>query len=294
MNILVVGGTQFVGVHLVRNLIAAGHNVTVATRGLTADQFGDTVHRVVLERTDRQSIRDALGNSRFEVVFDTQAYSSNEIKFLLDVIRTDRYVEVSTLSVYRRDLHDGIEEKEFDPLQYPLNWCNRDAHPYDEIKRQAECAIFQRYHDTPAVAVRFPFIVGTDDYTRRLRFYVEHIVKSFPMFVNNLDSRLAFVNSTEAGLFLAWLTDSSLVGPVNAASYENISIREIIEYVEDKVGTTSILSSAGEPAPYNDVPSYSLDLSKSQRFGFTFSVLDSWFPALLDALIVEVKRELNN
>jgi len=111
------------------------------------------------------------------------------------------------------------------------------------------------------------------------------------MNINNLSSRLAFVDSAEAGRFLAWLADSDLVGPVNAGSSGNASIREIIEYVAKQVGTAPRLSDDGEPAPYNSVPSYSLDLSKSQYHGFTFSALDAWLPTLLDALIVEVQRE---
>ncbi len=39
MNILVIGGTRFMGKHLVLELIKSGHKVTIATRGRTADPF---------------------------------------------------------------------------------------------------------------------------------------------------------------------------------------------------------------------------------------------------------------
>ena len=33
MKILVLGGTRFAGIHLVNELLAKGHEVTIATRG---------------------------------------------------------------------------------------------------------------------------------------------------------------------------------------------------------------------------------------------------------------------
>jgi len=47
---------------------------------------------------------------------------------------------------------------------------------YNEVKRQAEAALEQCYAHIPSVAVRFPFVVGEDDYTRRLHFYAEHVI----------------------------------------------------------------------------------------------------------------------
>lgn len=45
-KILVFGGTRFFGKRLVESLLQAGHDVTIATRGLTVDPFGSTVKRV--------------------------------------------------------------------------------------------------------------------------------------------------------------------------------------------------------------------------------------------------------
>ena len=43
MNILVIGGTRFFGIHMVNELLTAGHDVTIATRGKASDSFGDKV-----------------------------------------------------------------------------------------------------------------------------------------------------------------------------------------------------------------------------------------------------------
>lgn len=51
MNILVIGGTRFFGIHMVNELLTAGYDVTIATRGKASDSFGDKVKRIFLERT---------------------------------------------------------------------------------------------------------------------------------------------------------------------------------------------------------------------------------------------------
>ena len=40
MNILVIGGTRFFGIHMVNELLIAGYDVTIATRGKASDSFG--------------------------------------------------------------------------------------------------------------------------------------------------------------------------------------------------------------------------------------------------------------
>jgi len=67
MNILVIGGTRLIGKHLVKNLISKGHDVTIANRGTTPDDFGNNVSRTVLERTSAESISQALGEKHYDM-----------------------------------------------------------------------------------------------------------------------------------------------------------------------------------------------------------------------------------
>lgn len=292
MNILVIGGTRFMGVHLVKELLEKGHYVTIATRGITLDTFGEKVNRIILDRSDEKSMSDALGGRYFDIIYDNIAYCSNDVKYLLDIIKCKRYIQISTLSVYS-DFHLDIVETEFDPLTHPFEWCTRDDYTYDGIKRQAECAIVQVYHQIPSILVRFPYVIGEDDYTKRLYFYIDHVVNSKPMDIDNLDQGIAFVHSEEAGKFLAWLTGATICGAVNAASYGNITLKEIISYVENKTGIKAIYSSSGEKGPYNGTPAFCLDLSKSKESGYQFTVLNTWIYKLIDKYIMVSKNDSN-
>jgi nucleoside-diphosphate-sugar epimerase len=293
MKILVVGGTRFIGVHLVKNLLAEGHEVTIATRGRTEDMFGGSVDRLILERTDAESISRVLGGKSYDVVYDSQAFSSNEIKYLLDAVMCGKYIETSTVSVYYPNFKPAMVETDFDPYSYPMKWCTRNDFGYDEIKRQAECAMFQAYGHIPCIAVRFPLVIGEDDYTKRLYFYVEHIIKSKPMFIDNLNAEMAFILSDEAGRFLAWLADKDFCGSINAANNGSMSLAEIIKYVKNKADTNAIICESGEQSPLNGFVTYGLNLEKAERIGYTFPDLAVQMYTLLDKYINTASNEKN-
>lgn len=289
MQILMLGGTRFFGRHAVRALLERGHDVTIGTRGRTPDDFGDRVKRIVLDRHDPASLRSSLAGRRFDAIIDNLCYCSNDVKYLLDAADCGRYVMTSTTAVYAK--HWNTAESEFDPLTKPLVWCDRPAFPYGEVKRQAECALRQRYPQVPAAAARFPFVIGPDDYTGRLRFYVAHALRGQPMFIDNIDRQMGFVRSDEAGAFLAFLAESDFTGAINGSSPQTASLREILDSVAAKTGRSAILTADGEPAPYNGEVEYSIDTARAASIGFRFSPLKDWLWGLLDRLIEDCTAE---
>lgn len=280
MNILVIGGTRYMGIHLVRELLQMGYHVTIATRGIEKDTFGEKIQRIVIERTSLESLTNAFQNKSFDVVYDNLAYCSKDVKYLLESVKCKKYIMVSSASVYNK--HLNIKEDDFNPDKYDLKWCSRSDYPYDEIKRQAESALFQTYSSQDAIAVRYPFVIGKDDYTKRLLFYVEHIVKEVPMYIDNLNNQLGFIRSDEAGKFLAFLVDKNYHGAINGSSIGTISLIEIINYVEKKTGKKAILCENGEVAPYNGEMEYSINTDHALKLGFCFSELDQWIYDLID------------
>lgn len=87
MDMLVLGGTRLMGKHLVNALLEKGHRITVATRGITEDDFGDRVTRVVVDRCSKESLKDNIPDVLYDVVFDDLAYCSNDVKHLLDIVK---------------------------------------------------------------------------------------------------------------------------------------------------------------------------------------------------------------
>ncbi|MDF2545031.1 MAG: reductase [Herbinix sp.] len=217
MNILVIGGTRYFGIYMINDLLKHGHNVTIATRGNVDVTFDNEVSRIILERTNAESIKMALKGKKYDIVIDKIAYCSNDIKHVLDVIDCNKYIYMSSTSVYDPKHWNTIEE-DFDGFEKELVWCSRMDFPYEEIKRQAECALWQIYKNVDAIAVRYPFTIGEDDYTKRLLFYIEHTIKEIPMNINNIDYQMSYIRSDEAGKFISFLVDKDFTGALNGSS----------------------------------------------------------------------------
>lgn len=286
MDILVIGGTRYFGIPMVEELLREGHRVTIATRGLTPDKFGIRVGRIQLDLTDETSVRNALKGKRYDAVIDKMGYCSNEIKWILESVDCERFVHMSTAGVYNLD-HFNIKEEEYDGSQGDLVWCNRRELSYDEVKRNAERALCQVYNDRNWAALRAPFVLGKGDYTNRLQFYVTHVVKQKPMFINNLDAQFCVAYRDEVSDLLALLAQSDYKGPINGCSDGLLTIREILSYVEQATGKRSVLDMNGDPAPYNNTKDNSLNTDRAKNLGIIFRNVHSWIYQLLDEYIEE-------
>ena len=196
---------------------------------------------------------------------------------------------LKSTSVYNPK-HINTVEADFDGIENELIWCDRKSFPYEQIKRQAEYALWQQYPEKKWIAVRYPFAIGKDDYTKRLLFYVEHTMKSIPMNIDNVDYQMSYIRSDEAGKFLTFLVDKDVKGAINGASDGTISIKEIIEYVEEKTGARAIIDNSGEDAPYNGEPEYSICTDKAKELGYQFTELKDWIYELLDYYIQVVEE----
>lgn len=64
----------------------------------------------------------------------------------MDAVDCDKYIHMSNTSVYEPKRINTVESN-FDGTSKKLIWCDRKAFPYEQIKRQAEYALWQRYSD---------------------------------------------------------------------------------------------------------------------------------------------------
>ncbi|MEH7482188.1 NAD-dependent epimerase/dehydratase family protein [Neobacillus drentensis] len=281
---LILGGTQFVGKRLVQLLLNEGIEVTIATRGITADPFGDQVIRLKISREDAESLKQAFQDKSWDVVFDHTCYSSKEALGTFKALegKIGKYVFTSSQAVY----HFGTNHKEdnFNPLEYKPTLKGRREYSgyvgYQEAKRAAEAILFQ-HAQVPVVAVRFPIIIGKDDFTNRLKFHVDHVKCGKAIFIEHPDFRYSFIDSEEAASFLLMIANSDYQGVINPGSSEDISLRELVTLIEDQTETKAILQSEGDPSPYNLPGSWSIDTSRAKSLGYRFTSLNQ----LLDQLI---------
>jgi nucleoside-diphosphate-sugar epimerase len=102
MRVLVMGGTRFNGLALVRELAKHGHDVTVLNRGVTEVALPRGVRRLTADRTDHARLREVLEGEQFDVVQDINGYTVDDIKPMIEIFRgrVAHYIFASSTVIY--------------------------------------------------------------------------------------------------------------------------------------------------------------------------------------------------
>jgi nucleoside-diphosphate-sugar epimerase len=190
MTVLVIGGTLFIGRALVKELIAAGHDVTVIHRKPRHD-LGRAVKNLTADRNDPESMKRALGDRKFEVVFDnvydwergTTAGQVEATARLCAGKQLQRYIFMSSVAAYG----DGLNHHEADALA-PDD--HRD--PYVRNKAMSERALFRLHQriGLPVVTFRPPFVYGPGNPYYREAFFWDRLRDNRPIIIPGDGRRL--------------------------------------------------------------------------------------------------------
>ena len=102
MKVLVMGGTQFNGFALVRELVRTGHDVTILNRGKTEAPLPRSVKRLICDRTDADAMRATLGGLEFDCIHDVSAYRPEDVQRMVELFRgrTGHYIFASSTVIY--------------------------------------------------------------------------------------------------------------------------------------------------------------------------------------------------
>lgn len=157
-----------------------------------------------------------------------------------------------------------------------------------EGKRLAEAVMFQQA-SFPVAVVRIPIVLGTDDYTRRLHFHIEHIRRGKPIAIDGRP-QMSFITAGEDADFLHWLGSADITGPVNACSNGTVTMGALIHMIEEVTGQRAVLVEPADEAhrsPFNIPESWFMDTTKARSAGFSFLDLNAWLPELIAAMNAE-------
>ena len=99
MNILILGGTGFIGPHLVQYAMDRGHRITLFNRGRTNTHLFPDAEKLVGDRNDDLS---ALKGRQWDAVIDNSGYTPQQVRLSVDLLKntTDQYLFTSTRAVY--------------------------------------------------------------------------------------------------------------------------------------------------------------------------------------------------
>lgn len=213
MKLLVLGGTVFLGRHVVAEALAAGHDVTTFTRGRTnPDLFPDAEQL----HGDRDGDLAALRGRTWDGVVDTSGYVPRIVRqsgeLLLDAV--GRYVFVSSISAYA-DLGRPYDERAptgelDDPSSEDIG-----LH-YGPLKAACERVLDELYGER-TTPVRSGLIAGPYDPTDRFTYWPVRIAEGGDVLAPGTpDHPVQFIDARDLSRWLIELAAEGPAGPINA------------------------------------------------------------------------------
>ncbi|HRC63509.1 MAG TPA: NAD-dependent epimerase/dehydratase family protein [Dehalococcoidia bacterium] len=160
MRVLVMGGTRFNGLALVRELARHGHDVTVLNRGQTPVDLPRGVRRLFGDRTDHEGLKEVLRHEEFDVVQDINGYSVADVQPMIELFRgrVAHYIFASSTVIYAPSHVLPMHE-----------WAPVDRGPrqseYGMNKLLVEDLLFaeHRANGFPATTVAFSMVFGPNN-----------------------------------------------------------------------------------------------------------------------------------
>jgi 2'-hydroxyisoflavone reductase len=215
MRILVLGGTAFVGRHIVEHALNLGHQVTVFHRGQTgADLFPGVEHVL----GDRDGGLEALGTTvSWDWVIDTSGYVPRIVRQSCEALqgRCEKYLFISTISVYASMKEPGVNE--LSPLATLDDHSVEtvDGATYGGLKVLCERTVSDVYPD--ALIVRPGMIVGPYDRTDRFTYWFQRGTKGGKMIsLCERDEPVQFIDARDLADFCLHLLNLNESGVFNA------------------------------------------------------------------------------
>jgi nucleoside-diphosphate-sugar epimerase len=292
-NILVIGGTRFIGRLLVQRLLRAGDRVTIATRGYAPDPFGDRIQRIRADRRNELGMRNLAKAGPFDIVYDQMCYSPLDAAIAVRSFagKAGRYVMTSTIDAYRvlgfgrtaalTEADLAVEAQPIDAA-YPWHDPRRATECYVSGKVQAE-AYLVRDGSLPLVTPRLAHVLGgPEDFTGRLAHYVELARAGGTLSYSNEDAAVSFMTAHAAADFLFWTGMQEFTGPVNAACDGALSASQLYARVGEvldaplRMRRAASASEPGQLSPFDLPGRMVLDTSRAKGLGYSFGHTDEW------------------
>lgn len=193
MKVLIIGGSGFIGRHIVSQLQERGHKVTVFHRGNSSLPL--PAEEILGDRSRLSDYRDVFRVGRFEVVIDMILSSENQASQLMNTFRglAGRVVAPSSMDVYRAwGVFYGLEsgglqempvtedsELRTRPISYPPEVLKRVQEIFPWMTGDYEKIAVERavLHDPelPGTVLRLPMVYGPGDPIHRLHFLLKRM-----------------------------------------------------------------------------------------------------------------------
>lgn len=229
MNILIIGGSRFVGPLVVDLLHTRKHKIIVLNRGTIEVKYPDEVRFVKGDRDKKFDL-----NEKFDAVIDMCAYVGVQTKKAITDLKFDYFLNFGTVASYKKTRVFPLTENS------PIG----DWPSFGEYnKGKVEC---ERVLEKSGIAygtIRPVYILGPKNYMDRENFIYSRIKKGIPLIIPGNGLGLTqYVFADEVAKVIVTLVEGKIRGAFNISGSEMISAVGLVEEMGKIVGKKPVIT----------------------------------------------------
>jgi nucleoside-diphosphate-sugar epimerase len=292
MRILIIGGTRFLGRHLVEAALAHRYEVTLFNRGQSNPDLFPQLETIL---GDREKDLDKLQGRIWDTVIDVAGYVPRLVRLSAEVLEPNvsRYVFISSLSVYADFRKIGIDES------YPVGKIEGESveeitgETYGPLKALCEKAV-REISGERALIIRPGLIVGPHDPTDRFTYWPVRVARGGDVLApQKSEATTQIIDVRDLSEFIIKLIEENASGVYNATgpNYE-LTMGKLLEVSKQVSGSDANFKWAGveflnqnKVEAWSDMPAWipddeegvgfaRIDISKAIQAGLTFRPLE--------------------
>lgn len=301
MNILILGGTIFLGRHLVDGVLANGHTVTLFNRGKTNPDLYPEVEKIRGDRTNLDDLR-ILQDRHWDAVLDTCGYYPHIVQLTAQTLAgsVDRYAFISSISVYGEPpTAPHIDEK---TSVAQLTSDNLEAYTKESYgNRKALCEqVIEAELPGRTLNIRPGLIVGPYDPSDRFTYWPARLQRGGTVLApGNPDAPVQIIDVRDLAEWTIGMIEDKQVGVFNATGPEvPLNMGQVLKTCRQVAGTPAefvwvddeFLLAQGV-TPFTDLPLWipgsasammKVSIEKALEVGLTFRPLEEIVNDTLD------------
>ena len=238
LNILILGGTSFLGPHQIAYALGRGHSVSTFTRGKTLPTIHQELFKNVTQLVgDRNNDLSALEKGTWDVVIDNSGqnveWTKNSAELLKD--RTDLYLYTSSTGVYYPYLTEDIKEGTKLLLEEPEELEDEEMrieYWYGVMKANSELAAKKAYGEDRTIIVRPTYMFGPADKTNRFIHWPLRLSKGGEVLVpGKPQDPVQYIDVRDVAEFMIRLIEEKHTDTFNAVGPKNA--QNMYDFVEE-------------------------------------------------------------
>ena len=239
MDLLLMGGTRFLGRHLAEAALAAGHRVTLFHRGRTGADLHPGAERVL---GDRDGGLGALAGRRWDAVVDFCGYVPRVVGASASALReaAGHYTFVSSISAYAMPFTPGADEAHAlatlaDPAVEEVT-----GETYGGLKAACERTARDGFGDTRVLVVRPGLIVGPHDPTDRFPYWPRRIARGGEVLAPGVpEMPVQVIDVRDLAAWMLGMVERGVTGVFNAVGpVETLTLRRCLERIASALGAS--------------------------------------------------------